>query len=393
MKALPGWLAALVFGALLGYGTWRLVARSPEMIGDDSEVWTASSEARPGRRIAVETTGSGGAVQRVGGAHARDNNRAVELLDAGDVDGAIALLEACVAAAPGEPVFASNLAEALARRAVRDHASPDADRAFALADLGRAAALDTDRADLAELLVRWRAAAEVETDFAAYGSNHFELAFDGNRGEILRGAQGAIDVLERAYGEFTTLFQHDPLENGQRRIRVVLTTRAEFERSTGLGHWAGGAFDGTLRLPIEDFEGGREGWSQVLRHELLHLFIQEVGGARVPGWLNEGLAQWVEETRARDLERAHRALVGERLLGLDDLSAPLARLSDPARIGLAYRQSLAFVDHLMGQYGEWLVLQLVARAGRGAAVEVSFRELAGVELADVLAQFSERFAR
>ena len=387
MRGLLGALAAVLFGAALGLLVWRaFVGDMPVPPAETTHAPLPAANAP--RRVAV---GPNARPTDQNAEISRANNEAVEALEAGDLNRAIALLEGCVREAPGERVFTANLAEALARRAVRDHANAGDERKSALLDLARAVELDGERPDLATLLERWRAAAEVEANFAAYGSTHFELAFDGDRGEILRGAQGAIDVLERAYGEFVTLFQRDPLLGTQRRIRVVLTTRAEFERSTGLGHWAGGAYDGTLRLPIEDFEGGRDGWSQVLRHELAHLFVHELGGPKVPGWLNEGLAQWVEETRPAELARARRALAGRDLLSLADLSAPLARLSQPERIQLAYQQSLLFVAHLMEHHGEWLVLQLLERSGRGESVEASFRELSGIALDDAHEQFRGGF--
>ena len=387
MKGVLGGLAAVLIGAALGLFVWRTFAGQVQVPLDEVPPEPLTAASAP-RRVAV---GPNARATESNAEISRANNEAVEALEAGDVERAIALLETCVAKAPAERVFAANLAEALARRAVRDHASAGEERKSALLDLERAVELDGERADLVSLLERWRAAAEVEANFAAYGSTHFELAFDGERGEILRGAQGAIDVLERAYGEFVTLFQRDPLLGTGRRIRVVLTTRAEFERSTGLGHWAGGAFDGTLRLPIEDFEGGRDGWSQVLRHELAHLFVHELGGPKVPGWLNEGLAQWVEETRPAELQRARRALAGRELLSLADLAAPLARLSEPERIQLAYQQSLLFVAHLMEHHGEWLVLKLLERSGRGESVESSFRELSGIALDDAHEQFRGGF--
>ena len=52
-----------------------------------------------------------------------DTNRdAIAALEAGELERAVELFEACVVAVPDEPVFARNAAEALARLAVRGHA-------------------------------------------------------------------------------------------------------------------------------------------------------------------------------------------------------------------------------------------------------------------------------
>lgn len=320
------------------------------------------------------------------------NRMAIRALEAGDPERACVLFEQCVKGVSDEPIFARNLAEALARRA---QARRERERPCeaCTADLERALELAPERDDLARLLERWRSEARLEAGFWRERSLHFELSYDGDRSEILHGSHRLIEVLERAYDDLALSFGTLPVEKGRPPFRVVLYRRAGFGELTGLGDWAGGAFDGTVRVPVEDLAREERALETILRHELVHAFVLELGGASVPGWLNEGLAQWLEPDSARDVELARAALAGAESIPLDELQGSLSRWQDEARIARAYAQSLAFVDFLARQYGERILIALVAGCAQSKGVAESFREWTRVELADALGDFAHDLAR
>src|SRR5206468_3284909 len=119
-----------------------------------------------------------------------------------------------------------------------------------------------------------------------------ELSFDTDREDILHHSHEVLEYLEESYEDLVRWFGTDPFAKGP-RIRVVLYRRADFDRMTGLGDWAAGVFDGVVRVSLEDLAAG-QAWRAVLVHELVHAFVQSLGGPAVPGWLNEGLAQLLE---------------------------------------------------------------------------------------------------
>ncbi len=330
------------------------------------------------------------AAEAPGGIEARwsDLNRmAIRALDAGDFATAVARFEQCVKGVPDEPVFQRNLAEALARRAVklREEERPCA---RCLEDLARAIELVPTREDLAQLHARWRAEAEIEHGFWRETSQHFELSYDGERSQILHGSFQLLEELESAYQDLSELFGSLPVERGRPRIQVVLYRRAGFDALTGLGDWAGGAFDGTLRIPVEDLERELSGLRGILRHELVHAFVLECGGREVPGWLNEGLAQWLEPGREGALARSRQALANQELFSLEELSGSLAAWKDAARIERAYAQSLLFVDHLARDYGERVPFAMVSACRGGKPPATSFQEITRVPLGTALADLA-----
>ena len=321
------------------------------------------------------------------------NNQAVEAIDAGDLEHAIELLEQCLEARPDEETFRVNLSRALVRRANDTYSLAGADPDLAIDDLARAIELDPSDEQLQELLDRWRRQRELEADFAGYESAHFSLSYDGERDDLLHGTQDVVDVLERAYSDLWLATGHDPVLEQGRRVRIVLYRRENFHEATGLGHWAGGVYDGSIRLPIGDLEAERAIWTRTLRHELTHAFVASLGGSTVPGWLNEGFAQWFEGEREFQLARARERVDHDALFGLDDLGGSLARLGEAESIARAYAQSLLLVDHLERFYGERLLGAMIAACGEGSSPQELFLERRGFELDRVLDDLANELER
>lgn len=320
------------------------------------------------------------------------NERGIAALDVGDLQAAILAFEACHAADPDEEVFSRNLAEALTRAAVEQHDEADSEegRLAGIQLLERAVALDPSRSKLPLLLGRWKRSAAAEEGFYVEFTQHFRLSYDLDRGEVRGEIQQVSQLLEEAYQSFSEAFVIRPADNGGPLIRVVLYTREGFDRVTGIGPWAGGVYDGTIRVPVGDLSRELVRVRGVLRHELLHAFVQEKGGMQVPAWLNEGLAQWLEHDRPSgrliEVDRARRALVGRELYALESLSGSLSSWEDPAEIELAYAQSLALVGWIADRYQNngvqsvGVLFEMVEGCARGVSAGVTFQQRIGLTL-------------
>lgn len=317
------------------------------------------------------------------------NRLAILKLQSGDLAGAVADFEQCHLAEPDEPVFASNLAEALARLARSLNEDPARPPEDSIELLARAVELAPDRVDLPALLARWRKSADTEAEFWTDETAHFLMSYDGSRSDVMKyGYLQLESMLETAYEDLGVAFNHYPVGHGDPKIRVVLYKRDEFTEITGVGHWAGGVFDGVVRVPLGDFDRQRSQLERVLRHEVVHAFLRSMGGKQVPAWLNEGLAQWHEESsplaRSANLERARSKLRGQELFALADLQGTLATWSEEEAIARGYAQSLAFVDFIAQWYGEPVLLDMVRGClDKKDSAEV-FRSRIGLELSEVL---------
>jgi hypothetical protein len=319
-------------------------------------------------------------------------------LNAGELSAAVALFSECVSGDPTEPIFRANLAEALARLAQEEYEVYET-RALAIRHLTQAVELAPERVEIAELLERWLAEDEVEEDFWTDRSLHFRLSYDGDREELLgEGYDLVLKTLEDAYHEYAALFGVRPAEGrGVPLIEVVLLQREEFSDLTGLGHWAGGAYDGRIRVPITNLAAEEKRLVSVLRHELVHAFVRSAGGRGVVGWLNEGLAEWLEEpagaARGAAVERSRRLAAEAGLRSLDELGGSLATLGSVEEIRGAYSQSLALIAWIEHWYGERVLFAMVAGCRSGVAVGESFEAQTRVSLSQVLKDLEAGLAR
>lgn len=354
----------------------------------------------PSRRVAIggaAAAGAGGTVAEaptrgVDPLWAQKNRSAIQLLDKGEHAQAVAMFEECVTAVPHEEVFQQNLAEALARLASGEWDRGGTEgQARAIEHMKRAAELAPDREDIAKRLEQMLALVKSEAGNWTESSGHFDLSYDGSRDDLAFRTTEVFDVLEGAYLDFTEQFGIDPVASGRARIRVVLYKRDGFHGATGIGHWAGGLYDGSIRVPLEDLGRERQQLRRVLRHELVHAFVHESGGRDVPGWLNEGLAQRLEDgdpaTQGRALDLAKKKLAGSTLATLDQLGGSLGQVGDDASIQRAYAQALLFLDHCAREYGERVAFAMVAGCKQPGGPAAAFERATGVALATVFEDF------
>lgn len=316
------------------------------------------------------------------------NRDAIAALEAGDLERAVELFEQCAAGDPEQAIFRHNLAEALVRLALREHERvrpcPDC-----LAWLERALGLAPDREPVKRLLERWRVEADTEKSFYKEGSQHFDISYDGWRDSLTSGTPAILEEIERHWSDLALLFGVYPGQDPTKRIPVVLYRPEEFRAITGLGHWAGGAFDGAIRVPMEDGRGLDARLSELLRHELVHVFVREAGGVAVPGWLNEGLAQWLQGHRTESVKEARESLKSGELVPLERLQSSLSKLGSDADIERAYAQALALCDYIAHEFGEIALLRMVAGCKDAIGTAQSFHSWTGIELELAFSDFAQ----
>jgi tetratricopeptide (TPR) repeat protein len=333
------------------------------------------------------------ASESVGALWAAKNRDAIAALDAGDLEKAVALFEECLAGVPEAAVFSANLAEALARLAVREdeHGRPS-ERSKAIEHMARATQLAPGREDIARRLEQMKRLARSEEGFTVETSEHFELSYDGERSELLWSSFEIIKTLESAYQDLGELFGMWPVEGGRARIRVVLYAKSGFHEATGMGHWAAGVFDGSVRVPLEDLGREKETLERVLRHEIAHAFVKESGGAAVPGWLNEGLAQWLETKdlllRARGIKEARQRLAGKTLIPLEQMAGSLAEMGGEEQVSLAYAEALALCGWIERNFGERVLFEMVAASRKKDGWREAYRNRTGSELDAALSELA-----
>ena len=136
----------------------------------------------------------------------------------------------------------------------------------------------------------------------------------------------------------------------EERIVVVVQTVDAFRRTTGAAEWAGGQYDGRIRVALLD--GGRMGPEarRAFAHEITHACLANLGS--FPAWLHEGLAQKLsgDTPPAADLALVKQMARQNQLPSLKRMSGTWSRLS-PQHARVAYAAAYQAAEALFEAYG------------------------------------------
>lgn len=285
----------------------------------------------------------------------------VAAVHAGRAEEALAPLEA-VAGATGDPEVRLLLAHLYDRRD---------DPGRAVQHLQAVIARDARHEGARRLLDKLEREQRAEAGFERETAGGFALKWPAGTAEDRRRVVG--HVLEIARARLERELGYRPAEP----IPVVLYLDAEFRAVTGAHAWAGGVFDGKIRLPLGAPERALE---PLVLHEVAHAAIHEMSRGRAPRWLHEGLAQAIEGVAVDPMLRVPASL---SLAGVEALVTD----ADPARARTGYDLSLWIVQDLLDRGGTARVGDLLARLGAGEPLDRALARVYGLGLADLEAQW------
>src|SRR5262249_1080618 len=140
-----------------------------------------------------------------------------------------------------------------------------------------------------------RGEADVHRGFTERRYDRFRVMFEGRAEESL--AAQATAILNTAFWKIGSALGDYPTES----ITAVLYTEQQFRDITRAPEWAGGQYDGRIRVPAVGAMQKPELFDHVLTHELSHAIVASMARRAVPTWLDEGLAQHFDGT---DLQAA-----------------------------------------------------------------------------------------
>jgi tetratricopeptide (TPR) repeat protein len=217
----------------------------------------------------------------------------------------------------------------------------------------------------------WRREADLHGQFSQKVATHFTILFEGPPDAAL--ASKIAEQLEADYWRIGGALGAYP--DGV--VQVVLYTKEQFRDITQSPAWAGGAYDGRIRIPV----GGRVSDGElrrVLAHELTHAIVHNLAPRGTPQWLNEGLALVFE---GADPQRARERLAGQTLI-------PLARLEqsfdglDAKEAVIAYAESLVATSRLLELGGASAAYNLLSDLASGIAFSEAFDRAAMMSYAE-----------
>jgi hypothetical protein len=214
-------------------------------------------------------------------------------------------------------------------------------------------------------LEAWRREAALHDRFSQKIETHFTILFEGPADQPL--AARVADILEAAYWRIGGALGAYPGSV----VQVVLYTRDEFRDITQSPAWAGGAYDGRIRVPVGGTIVEAE-LQRILAHELTHAIVYSLAPRGVPQWVNEGLAVLFEKD---DLSRERRLVSREPLLPLAQLEKPFDALSGN-QAALAYAESAIAARRILDQGGPTAVYNLLSDLANGLSFDEAFERAA-----------------
>ncbi len=236
---------------------------------------------------------------------------------------------------------------------------------LAIRSMEKAAKLAPEDEQIRQQLERWRKESSLHSSFNERTNVRFRVMFEGVEQQAL--GERVSRVLESSYWSIGKTLNSYPGET----LQVVLYTNKQFQDITRAPAWAGGGYDGRIRLPVGGALKTPGALDRVVRHELVHAMIAHAAPRNVPAWVNEGLAS-VLESSDRTWVRKALAQTSE-VFPLEDLTGGFGHL-DGADALVAYAVSAVAADILVERLGPNLgvFLQMV---GSGHTVDQALSTL------------------
>ncbi|MFZ2196592.1 MAG: tetratricopeptide repeat protein [Thermodesulfovibrionales bacterium] len=226
--------------------------------------------------------------------------------------------------------------------------------------------------ELQGLFERLRKEKNTQGNFIEESTAHFKVLFDGyEHGKI---AREVISILEDAYRFVGKELDHFP--DGP--VTVVLNTNSDFFDTTGAPHWAGGIYDGKIRIPVR----GAERQGNLLRKVLFHEYTHAVVGSitqRCPRWIDEGLAEYFSAPNQQNIGQfIPLRNIENSFLGLSSRNVPIA-----------YQESYSAVSYLIEKYGMHRMKKMLVSLSQGSDPDQAFSNAFSKSYADFIREWGK----
>jgi hypothetical protein len=206
-----------------------------------------------------------------------------------------------------------------------------ADLDLAVSTLEKAAAIAPRDRGIAQQLDQWHREAALHNRFEARTTARFKVLFEGAAEKSIGNQVAAI--LESSYWRIGKTMNTYPSET----LTVILYTNRQFQDITRAPAWAGGGYDGRIRLPVGGALRSPKTLERVVTHEFVHAVIHNAAGDSVPTWVNEGLASYMESTDRTWVPVVLRRADGR--IGIEDLANGFDQFDSNTAL-VAYAESL-----------------------------------------------------
>ena len=233
----------------------------------------------------------------------------------------------------------------------------------AIEEFQRALSLKDDQA-IRDSLDRAMREARTARGFDQKRLSHFIVSYEGETMEST--GRMVLDALERSRATLISRLGYEPEEP----VVVILYSRRSY-REMGGPHWSAGLFDGKIRMPVSGLQQVDEQIRSTLHHELVHAFIHARAGDSAPRWLHEGVAEYMEGTRASEQGNLLAQVLAEG--NSFEHCLPTAQCD----VRIFYPAATSFVDYLIQMRSVGGIRDVLSALGEGNDIDASLRKVLG----------------
>lgn len=242
--------------------------------------------------------------------------------------------------------------------------------------MGRAAALKPENQKAGDFLTQIKKETEIEKFAKNYSSVHFALTCHESFSE--EWAEELLNVLEEAYDQVGEKLNFYPSQRSQ----VLVFQTDDFRSVHDLPEWAGGVYDGKIRLPVPTSSTRPAYLRGAIRHEYTHHVVFLLSSGNCPVWLNEGLAQIFEFDSTTDNLNEEEAFLDADLLNF----ARAIRDSDSRKkVARLYNQAHQATLKLINDFGWSSLSAIVEKISHGFSFDEATKAVVGQMPEEILA--------
>lgn len=228
---------------------------------------------------------------------------------------------------------------------------------------------------------------QMSGDMETENAVSFSVSFDGQKRPKLR------DMVLKMLDEISRQMSQELGLYPKRQIPVILLTNVAFFDITGSPKWAGGVYEGQIKIPVDKYK--KEPLRNVLAHEYVHAVIFDRLSYRCPWWLNEGLAQYFSGDSAGNQKKLALAAEfikkGGKVPPLEAFPGSGLKSAETNKVALLYALSLSAVKYFIDNYGVNDLQYILELMAEGKSFGTVVKEITGYSFTELQALWKETY--